>query len=127
MNRHPIRTTDGRIVATVEDGVLRKFVKGSIHKLRKPPAWAWDKTIINEAVDLGAGRIEVYDSETTITYSISLTEFQRNAFAVDRGHNPQLAVVESHWRQAKEGWQLQEHRHAVQLGLPWSPPERDLV
>ena len=113
-----MRTTDGRIVASVEDDILHKRVSAKKHMLKKPPSWAFDATLIDDAVKAGATRIEVFDSDSRLTYGVSVRLFRAEAFRVNRQHNKQLALHIKYWATTDGGWLQAEQRYARQLGLP---------
>ena len=115
--RTPMRTTDGRIVATVIDDLLHKRVE-SKHMLLKPLGWAFDVTLIEDAVKAGASRIEVVVSDTGITYSVSVSLFLSEAFSFDRHFNPQLGLRLEHWTVTGDERLQVGQTDAVQLGLP---------
>lgn len=87
-----------KLAATVgADGVLRKNFDASRHMLRKPKAIAWEAAIIDQALAAGAHAIEVTDRETGDKYKMTMPEFRRLCFTVDRGFGRQLAVELRHW------------------------------
>jgi len=113
----PIRTADGRVVAVIDGEALFKKVDSTKHMLRKPPSWAFDRATIEEAQDAGATRIEVWASDKGITYTATMAHFLEYAFAINRGHNPQLAMPLRYWQQ--DGDQLTANiRYGRQIGLP---------
>ena len=119
----PIRTADGRVVAVIDGHALFKKVDSTRHMLRKPPSWAFDKATIQEAMDAGATKIEVWASDKGITYKATMAHFLEYAFAINRGHNPQLAMPLRYWEQDHD--ELAANiRYGMQLGLSLpSPPE----
>jgi hypothetical protein len=86
-----------KIHGKIQNGVFYKTVSGSIHRLRKPLAWALDVGDVCEAERQRVDRIEIYDRETGITYNSTLENFQAHALKVDRGYGRQLALEVRHW------------------------------
>ena len=121
----PIRTADGRVVAVIDGQALFKKVDSSKHMLRKPPSWAFDKATIQEAMDAGATKIEVWASDVGTTYTATMTHFLEYAFAINRGHNPQLAMPLRYWEQDHDDLAA-NMRYGRQLGLSLSPSPEDL-
>jgi len=121
----PIRTADGRVVAVIDGQALFKKVDSSKHMLRKPPSWAFDKATIQEAMDAGATKIEVWASDVGTTYTATMAHFLEYAFAINRGHNPQLAMPLRYWEQDHDDLAA-NMRYGRQLGLSLSPSPEDL-
>ena len=87
----------GRQVGEVRDGVFRKTVRGSVHMLRKPRAWAIDMQSLADAEALGAVRVEITDRETGNVYRASIGELRRYGFIFDRGAGRQVALPLNCW------------------------------
>ncbi len=121
----PIRTADGRVVAVIDGEALFKKVDSTKHMLRKPPSWAFDKATIQEAMDAGATKIEVWASDVGTTYTATMAHFLEYAFAINRGHNPQLAMPLRYWEQDHDDLAA-NMRYGRQLGLSLSPSPEDL-
>lgn len=103
MGRHErLVHSRGQVVGYVQAGVFRKQVKGSCHILRKPSAWAFGIDSLDEAERLGAGRVELYDTETATTYEADLARIRTKGIAIDRGRGPQLALKLEEWLSARE-------------------------
>jgi len=73
-------------------------VRASSHMLRKPPAWAIDVAILERARKDGALVVEVYDTETGVTYWAAISAFRRWGFEVDRGYGRQIALPLGRWQ-----------------------------
>jgi len=119
----PIRTADGRVVAVIDGQALFKKVDSTKHMLRKPPSWAFDRATIEEAQAAGATKIEVWAADEGITYKATMAHFLEYSFALNRGHNAQLAMPLRYWEQDHD--ELAANiRYGRQLGLSLpSPPE----
>jgi len=70
--------------------------------LRAPRAWAFGLDSLDEAERLGAGRVELYDTETATTYEADLARIRTKGIAIDRGRGPQLALKLEEWLSARE-------------------------
>lgn len=92
----------GQVVGYVQGGVFRKRVRGSRHMLRAPRAWAFGLDSLDEAERLGAGRVEVYDTETATTYQADLDRIRSKGVLIDRGRGPQLALLLKEWLAIRE-------------------------
>ena len=113
-----IRTADGRVVAVLDGKTLIKKVVAAQHMLRKPPSWAFDAATIEDALSGNATSIEVWATDEGIIYTSTMPHFLTHSFALDRGHNPQLAMPLRYWKQDHDiggGANTQRER---QLGLP---------
>jgi hypothetical protein len=85
-------------VASLCGRVLQKRVRGSVHMLRRPPAWAIDAAIFERARKDGALVVEVYDVETGKTYWAAISAFKRWGIEIDRGHGRQVALPLGRWQ-----------------------------
>lgn len=101
--RQDLFAANGRIVATVKKGVLCKQVDGSKHFLRAPRGIAFDLAILQQAQDLGAGRVWVRDRETGVTYTTTLDAFARLGVKVDRGFGLQVCLPFAYWQTQTPG------------------------
>ena len=82
----------GKVIGKLVGKTLQKNVKGSIHQLRKPPGWAWDKSIIEEAESLGGEQTEITDIETGKKYKARLNDFHVYGILINRGFGEQIAL-----------------------------------
>ena len=98
MERHPVRKADGTVVAHVSGEILYKKVKPELHMLRNPPAWAFDRTTIDQAKTLGATAIILIDDKTGRRWGITIKRFDDLYFEVNRGHGEQIAVALPAWQ-----------------------------
>lgn len=92
----PIRV-QGRVVGQVEGRTFRKTVRGSKHRLRRPPAWALDVASLDEAEALGARFVEIHDVESDLLYRASIADIRQWGFVLDRGHGLQIALRLEFW------------------------------
>jgi hypothetical protein len=97
----------GKVVGTVhedEHGIryLYKTVSGKIHFLRRPPAIAFDETVINQAIKNEVERIVVLDYDTGTSYTCTMKQFEMGALKLDRGFGKQMALPMGKWNQPEE-------------------------
>ncbi len=95
--------SDGKIIANLKGDTLYKTVKGSIHMLRRPPAWALDLAILNEAEKAGAVRVQVTDRETGTIYRATVEHIREAGITIDYGHGLQIALPLAGWTRNKKG------------------------
>lgn len=98
----PISRSDGKVIGIIQGDTLRKNVRASIHQLRKPLAWAWDKKALKQAKALGVRGLEIYDPDSKATWSTSLTNFLNHSFSIDRNLSRQLALRLDSWTRSVE-------------------------
>jgi len=102
MNRISIKDRYGRVVGHVRDGVFRKKVRGSKHKLRSPEGWALGVETIGQAKDAGATVVHIQDLDANQTWVAPLELFNVKGFAFDRGHGTQMALAIEYWRDERQ-------------------------
>lgn len=76
----------------VSGDTYHKQVSGSVHMLRKPPAWAVALADLAEAVRMGATRVEIHDQDTAVTYSATVAKIYEHGFEFNRGYGRQIAL-----------------------------------
>lgn len=87
----------GRHVGDVVGNVFKKRVRGSCHRLKKPPAWASDIEALDQAEAVGAAIVEIWDVESGIRYTARIATIRSCGFRFDRGHGPQLGLGLAEW------------------------------
>jgi len=87
----------GRPVADFTGETVSKTVDQARHQLQRPPAWAFDKSIIGEAVGLGAKLLVVKTRDTRRIYKVGLDYFLEHCGNLDRGFGAQQFLPLSHW------------------------------
>jgi hypothetical protein len=108
----------GQIVACLyPDGVLRKRVKGSVHRLRSRPGWALDWEALLQARELGCHSIEIEDSETNTICRATIGVMFLFGVPIDFGHGRQRALDMRYWQVLKAG----EYQQAQLPGLAAVP------
>lgn len=78
----------------VQDNI---FYKTDGNKLKIPPGWAIDKRVINIIKNKGIKFITCY-KEVTV-YKVSMEDFLKHSFEINRGHGIQLALPDAFWEQ----------------------------
>jgi hypothetical protein len=96
--RHSYYNSQGQVVASLKGCTLTKWVRGSLHQLRQPPAWAFDVSILEAARQDGAQVVEVVDTESRKIYRTPLITFFLHGTHIDRGFGQQLALPLTFWR-----------------------------
>jgi len=86
-----------QVVGKVLNGVFSKRVRGSRHFLRKPPAIALDIDTLEQALRLGATKVEVYDMESGIFYRAKIDLIYEKGFRFNRGFGDQIALCLNRW------------------------------
>lgn len=97
-----------QVVGKVLNGVFTKRVCGSRHFLRKPPAIALDIDTLEQALRLGATKVEVYDMESGMFYRAKIDLIFEKGFRFNRGFGDQIALCLSRWEieQTDQGKQM---------------------
>ncbi|GIV21713.1 MAG: hypothetical protein KatS3mg023_3464 [Armatimonadota bacterium] len=99
--RRVLYTRDGRHSGCVLDGFrLVRRVQASKHQLRQPPAWAFERHILEQAHEAGASLVEVHDVESGITYIAPLATLWQKGIRIQRGHGEQIALPLNLWHRA---------------------------
>lgn len=93
----------GKRVGHVSAGVFRKDVRGSVHRLRKPPAWALDVQSLADAEGAGAVRVSLQDVDTGLYHEAEISHIRRHGFVFDRGHGRQIALPLDKWQIRRPG------------------------
>lgn len=107
----PVYTADGRIAGYIVGQTFRKRVEASRHMLKKPrPAWAIDVNVLDQLRAAGVVDLLIEDTERALTYTASLSHFERNGRAFDYGAGPQVALNLRFWRVEVTGSQRFAHQ-----------------
>tara|TARA_Y100000310_G_scaffold87215_1_gene84048 strand:- start:57 stop:947 length:891 start_codon:yes stop_codon:yes gene_type:complete len=92
-----VYTASGRKMGVVSRGTFTKFIKGSEHLLRKPPAIAYDSLPFDTAIKNSCKNLVVVDVETGEEYRTTVAEFISSKFSINRGFGEQYALSLSMW------------------------------
>ncbi|MGC8782944.1 MAG: hypothetical protein ACP5RN_00960 [Armatimonadota bacterium] len=94
----PLYLPNGKHSGCYLDGWrLVRHAKGSVHLLRKPPAWAFERSLLERAHEQGVTLVEVYDVETGITYTAPLSTLWQKGVRIRRGYGEQIALPLNLW------------------------------
>ena len=96
--RTPIYTEDGRFACYFDGRDLVKTAEEGQHMLRKPPAWAWDISVIENGLNMGASGLIVETRDTHKRYVTSMDVFLDHKGELNRGHNTQWFLTLKHWK-----------------------------
>jgi len=96
----------GKVRGVIENRVLRKAIRGSLHLLRKPPAIALDARMYDRYRQ-HFDAIEITDTETGVVYRVAACYFDRWRFEIERGYGRQYVLELKRWHtHAPKGGQL---------------------
>ena len=87
----------GKPVARQIGNTLFKRVRGGVHQLRQPPAWAIDEKILQESINNGVKMVEIFDVETGKIYKVSINYFTKFGIRLNRGFGLQVALPLNYW------------------------------
>lgn len=83
---------------TVQNDVLYRTARSSKHLLRKPPAWAFERHILEKARRMGATQVLVEDADTKTVYTAPLSAFDLYGITIQRGYGEQVALPLLRWQ-----------------------------
>ena len=85
-------------VGFVSGNTFFKRVKASKHFLKKPPAIAFDVVSLDIAMEYGADKIRVLDTENDVIYSATIQDVLTNGWEINyKNFGKQVAMVKSKW------------------------------
>lgn len=87
-----------KVVGYLEGNHFIKWVMGSKHRLRCPPAWAIDADAFNTDIRPNATEIIVIDKEAGLKYRCPVETFDRLKGVLDRGFGRQYFLPISNWK-----------------------------
>lgn len=93
-----LRNRDGRIIGILKKGILTKKVDSRIHKLRIVDGYGIDKYSLDLAVQNGARKIRIIESDTGREYEADVSYFIDKSIEVNLGFGKQLALAGSYWQ-----------------------------
>jgi hypothetical protein len=102
-NQKKLIKVGDKVVGSLEGNRFTKHVKGSLHKLRRPPAWAIDAEVFDSVIKPNALDISVLDKEANIEYLVSVETFARHSFRFNRGFGEQYALPIQFWQTKDNG------------------------
>ena len=93
----PIHGHDGRRLGHVTGAVFYKNpVRRSAHFYKRSNGWGCDAAALAQAVQAGATRIELMDTDTGVTYEANIILFR--AYGVDVDYGAQIVLPLRYWR-----------------------------
>jgi len=95
--KQPIYDANGRVIGSLIGDTFHRTAKGSVHMLRKPPAWAVDACVLPQLHEGNGQKVTGTDTETGTTYTATLATFERYAIHLNRGYGPQRALPLGYW------------------------------
>jgi hypothetical protein len=101
-NRQPVFLPNGKVTGNIIDGEFIKTVCSSKHFLRKPPAIAFDESVIEEIQKQNVAKLVIKDRESNHTYTLTLEAFLSKSFSLNRGFGVQLACLLKDWNVTKK-------------------------
>jgi hypothetical protein len=94
------------VIGKVEGEAFVKYVNGSRHFLRIPPAICFDVTSLKDAERAGAVYVEVIDRETSKSYRVMIRFIWEYGFKVNGGFGDQIALRFDKWQDVNKPFQL---------------------
>ena len=86
----------------IEGDTWHKTAKGSLHRLRRPPAWAVDLADLEAAEALGVRLVAIHDQEAERDYWASIGIIRRRGFVLNRNFGEQVALPLAGWRSTRQ-------------------------
>lgn len=71
-------TSKGKLAGKLDNGIYRKKVISTKHKMKIFDAYGIDKTIVSKLEKLGCKEIRILETDTNIIYSTSFENFLKN-------------------------------------------------
>lgn len=90
---------DGKCVGSIEGRTFTRYARCS-HLLRYPePSWALAETIFAGEILPRCDTIVIHSPETGKAYQVSVRDFERHSFRLQRGNfEPQMALPLRYWQ-----------------------------
>lgn len=102
-----IYSDSGKAVGRVYGDTFKKSIVGSKHLLKKPPAIAFDVSTLEQAIQAGASRVEVFDKENQAVYRTTIKNVKENGLKFNRGFGEQIALPIGKWGRTMKGKPMQ--------------------
>jgi hypothetical protein len=115
-----LRTNDGRVVAELdtETATVFKKVNASTHMLRVPPAWTYDKNVIQKVYDWVEAenfkpniQFVIYAEDEEKTYRLTWKRFQEVAYLMKWRQDAQY----EQWAIPLKNWSIDGERYQLEL------------
>lgn len=98
----PVYNNSGRVCGTIIGDRLCKNVHSN-HMLRKPEGWAWDRSILEQAIRAGVKKTVIRNTDDGVIYEASLEDIMRIGVDIDRGFGAQKVLPIKYWQQKRPG------------------------
>jgi hypothetical protein len=85
---------DGKNIGELENGILRKQVKESVHLLKKLDAWGIDLEVFEKVVEQN-GEIRIFDTENELLYTVKAKVGWEQGRQDDYGYGEQVFIPRS--------------------------------
>ncbi len=92
LKKIPVYNNRGQVVGVIQNGILKKNANSKKHMLWNPHGWAFDAEILEKARRLSIRNIEIFDSETHITYHAKLSDYFLHGVKIERGYGKQICL-----------------------------------
>lgn len=91
-----------KIAGKVQGDTFYKTVKPQ-HFLQRPPAIAFDVSVLDQATKAGAVKVVVTDSSTGTQYISTIEHIREAGFYFNRGYGDQVGLTFSGWIRTRRG------------------------
>jgi len=96
-----VTNKSGKVVGKIANRVFSKQVKGSIHMLKIPMAWAIDADVFDKVVARTCSTIQITDIETRTMYTVAVKVFGSFRMKLNRRAGDQYALPLVRWEVTK--------------------------
>jgi hypothetical protein len=91
-NHLHVFTSSNKRVGYTKGNTFYKTIKESIHKLRFPPGFASDTSILIEVENRGVKYIKLFAQDTNETYVAKISDFWEHGIGLNRGFGEQIVL-----------------------------------
>jgi len=98
-----VYTNTGQLVGCIKNNILQKTADSNIHMLYKPPGWAWDKDIIDNAIERGISKTIIHEKNQNVDYCARLEDFYTFGEPLNRRYGDQICLPLKFWEIQKRG------------------------
>ena len=87
---------NGRVVGRIEGNTFYKTIRKGLY-LESPPGIAFEETSIDDAIKMGASKVEVKDTDTGVIYRAPIAIVLEKGMPLDRQWGKQIALLMRYW------------------------------
>jgi len=102
LERVPLFSAGGQFAGIVRRingrAIMLRFVDPARHMLRRPPAWAMDVCVRDEAERLGVREVFLKEEGGRRIWRARLRDFRRHGIPINRQAGPQIALPLARWQ-----------------------------